>query len=197
LANFKITISDTKGKSITRELKDNDANPLLGLLIGQETDASLVGLEGKIKITGGSDKSGVPMRSDLLSSARKRILIPKGVGLQQTEKGLRKRKLLRGNTISEEIYQINSRYDGEIKVEEPKKEEKAEAPKEKPKAEAPKEKPKAEAPKEKPKAEAPKEKPKAEATKEKPKAEAPKEKPKAEAPKEKPKAEAPKEKPKA
>jgi len=176
LANFKITISDTKGKSITRELKDNDANPLLGLLIGQETDASLVGLEGKIKITGGSDKSGVPMRSDLLSSARKRILIPKGVGLQETKKGMRKRKLLRGNTISEEIYQINSRYDGEIKVEEPKKEEKAEAPKEKPKAEAPKEKPKAEAPKEKPKAEAPKEKPKAEAPKEKPKAEAPKEK---------------------
>jgi len=155
LANFKITISDTKGKSITRELKDNDANPLLGLLIGQETDASLVGLEGKIKITGGSDKSGIPMRSDLLSSVRKRILIPKGVGLRQTEKGLRKRKLLRGNTISEEIYQINSKYDGEIKVEEPKKEEKAEAPKEKPK-EAPKEKPK-EAPKEKPK-EAPKEK---------------------------------------
>ena len=167
MANFKITISDTKGKSITRELKDNDANPLLGLLIGQETDASLVGLEGKIKITGGSDKSGVPMRSDLLSSARKRILIPKGVGLQETKKGMRKRKLLRGNTISEEIYQINSRYDGEIKVEEPKKEEKAEAPKEKPKAEAPKEKPKAEAPKEKPKAEAPKEKPKAEAPKEK------------------------------
>jgi len=170
LANFKITISDTKGKSITRELKDNDANPLLGLLIGQETDASLVGLEGKIKITGGSDKSGVPMRSDLLSSARKRILIPKGVGLQETKKGMRKRKLLRGNTISEEIYQINSRYDGEIKVEEPKKEEKAEAPKEKPKAEAPKEKPKAEAPKEKPKAEATKEKPKAEAPKEKTKA---------------------------
>jgi len=153
-----MTISDTKGKSIVKELKENDANPLLGLLIGQETDASLVGLEGKIKITGGSDKSGVPMRSDLLSSARKRILIPKGVGLQRTKKGLRKRKLLRGNTISEEIYQINSRYDGEIKVEEPKKEEKAEAPKEKPKAEAPKEKPKAEAPKEKPKAEAPKEK---------------------------------------
>jgi len=176
LANFKITISDTKGKSITRELKDNDANPLLGLLIGQETDASLVGLEGKIKITGGSDKSGIPIRSDQPSSTRKRILIPKGVGLRQTEKGLRKQKLLRGNTISEEIYQINSRYDGEIKVEEPKKEEKAEAPKEKPKAEAPKEKPKAEAPKEKPKAEAPKEKPKAEAPKEKPKAEAPKEK---------------------
>ena len=80
------------------------------------------------------------MRTDLLGTIRKRILIPKGVGLQNNEKGLRKRKLLRGNTISEEIYQINTKYDGEIKVEEPKKEEKAEAPKEKPKAEAPKEK---------------------------------------------------------
>ncbi|KAF6248336.1 MAG: 30S ribosomal protein S6e [Nitrosopumilus sp. YT1] len=149
MANFKMTISDTKGKSIVKELKEDDANPLLGLLIGQEIDASLVGLDGKIKITGGSDKSGVPMRADLLGTIRKRILIPKGVGLQNNEKGLRKRKLLRGNTISEEIYQINTKYDGEIKVEEPKKEEKAEAPKEKPKAEAPKEKPKAEAPKEK------------------------------------------------
>ena len=138
MANFKITISDTKGKSIIKELKDNGANPLLGLLVGQETDASLVGLEGKIKITGGSDKSGVPMRSDVLGTIRKRVLIPRGVGLQTTEKGLRKRKLIRGNTISEEIYQINTKYDGEIKVEEPKKEEKAEAPKEKPKAEAPK-----------------------------------------------------------
>jgi len=78
LANFKITISDTKGKSITKELKDNDANPLLGLLIGQETDASLVGLEGKIKITGGSDKSGIPMRADLLSCCKKTCFNTKG-----------------------------------------------------------------------------------------------------------------------
>jgi len=144
-----MTISDTKGKSIVKELKEDDANPLLGLLIGQEIDASLVGLEGKIKITGGSDKSGVPMRTDLLGAARKRILIPKGVGLQNTEKGLRKRKLLRGNTISEEIYQVNCKYDGELQVEEPKKE----APKkEAPKKEAPKkEAPKKEAPKKEPK----------------------------------------------
>ena len=145
-----------------KELKDSDANPLIGLTVGQEMDASLVGLQGKIKITGGSDKSGIPMRSDLLGGMRKRVLIAKGVGMQDTEKGLRKRKLLRGNTISEEIYQINTKFDGEIKVEEPKKEEKPkEAPKEEPKKE---EKPK-EAPKEKPKKE---EKPK-EAPKEKPK----------------------------
>ena len=95
MANFKVTISDTKGKSIIKELKDNDANPLVGLLIGQETNASIVGLDGKIKVTGGSDKSGIPMRADLLGTPRKRVLIPKGVGLETTEKGMRKRKLLR------------------------------------------------------------------------------------------------------
>ena len=129
MASFKIIISDTKGKSIVKELKDSDANPLLGLTIGQETDASIIGLDGKIIITGGSDKSGIPMRSDLLGSSRKRVLIPKGVGLQDTVKGLRKRRLIRGNTISEEIYQINTKFDGEIKIEKPKEE----APKEKPK----------------------------------------------------------------
>ena len=147
MASFKIIISDTKGKSIVKELKDSDANPLLGLTIGQETDASIIGLDGKIIITGGSDKSGIPMRQDILGGSRKRVLIPKGVGLQDTVKGLRKRRLIRGNTISEEIYQINTKFDGEIKIEKPKEE----APKEKPKEEAPKEKPKEEAPKEKPK----------------------------------------------
>ena len=150
MATFKLTLSDKKGRSTSKELKDNDANPLLGLLVGQEADASIVGLQGKIMITGGSDKSGVPMRADVRGMPRKRILIPKGVGLQDTEKGLRKRKLIRGNTISEEIYQINCRYDGELQVEAPKKDEpKKEAPKkDEPKKEAPKkEAPKKEAPK--------------------------------------------------
>ena len=154
MANFKLTISDNKGKSVTKELKDNDVNQLLGLQIGNDTDASVVGLEGKMKVTGGSDKSGIPMRPDLHGMARKQILIPKGVGLQDTVKGLRKRKLVRGNTISEEIYQINFRYDGEMKVESP-KEEVTEAPKEEPKKEAPKKEPK-----EEPKKEAPKKEPK-------------------------------------
>ena len=118
LANFKLTISDTKGKSLTKELKDSDANPLLGLEIGSEADASVVGFSGKIKITGGSDKSGVPMREDVHGAARKYVLLSKGVGLQDAEKGERVRKLIRGNQISEEIYQINCKFDGEIPVEE-------------------------------------------------------------------------------
>ena len=42
MANFKLTISDVKGKSITKELKEGDANPLMGLVIGAETDLSLI-----------------------------------------------------------------------------------------------------------------------------------------------------------
>jgi len=130
LTNFKLTVSDIKGKSVTKELKDSDANPLLTLEIGKETDAAIVGLKGKLKITGGSDKSGVPMRSDIHGAARKRVLLSKGVGLQDAEIGQRVRKLMRGNTISEEIYQVNCKYDGELPVEAP-AEEAAETPEEK------------------------------------------------------------------
>lgn len=117
MTNFKLTISDIKGKSVSKELKDSDANPLLGLQLGNETDASIVGLSGKLKLTGGSDKSGVPMRNDVHGSARKKVLLSKGVGLQDAETGQRKRKLMRGNTVSEEIYQVNCKFDGELPVE--------------------------------------------------------------------------------
>ena len=166
MANFKLTVSDVKGKSVTKEVKDADANLLLGLQVGSELDAAIVGLSGKLKITGGSDKSGVPMRSDFHSPARKYILLTKGVGLQDTEKGLRKRKLVRGNTISDEIFQVNCRLDGEIKTEEAPKEE-AKAPKEEakaPKEEAKAPKKEAKAPKKEakaPKKEAPKKEAKA------------------------------------
>jgi small subunit ribosomal protein S6e len=92
---------------------------LLGLQLGNETDAAIVGLSGKLKLTGGSDKSGVPMRDDIHGAARKRVLLSKGVGLQAAETGQRMRKLMRGNTVSEEIYQINCKFDGELPVEAP------------------------------------------------------------------------------
>ena len=119
MTNFKLTVSDVNGKSITKELKDSDANTLLGLQLGNETNASIVGLQGKLKLTGGSDKSGVPMRKDIHGSARKYVLLSKGIGLQTAEIGQRARKLMRGNTVSEEIYQINCKFNGELPVEDP------------------------------------------------------------------------------
>ncbi len=133
MAIFKITISDKKGKSITRELKEKDANPLLGIQVGNEVDAAIVGQTGKMRVTGGSDKSGVPLRADIHGGARKYIMLSKGVGLQDAEKGQRFRKLVRGNMITEEIYQINCVLDGELKIEETPKTTLEEKPDEKPK----------------------------------------------------------------
>ena len=118
MATFKLNISDKKGKTITKEVKEKEAGPFLGLQVGNELDASLIGEAGKLKITGGSDKSGVSLRADIHGGARRYILLSKGVGLRDAEKGQRFRKLVRGNTITEDVYQLNCFFEGELKIEE-------------------------------------------------------------------------------
>jgi small subunit ribosomal protein S6e len=108
LVTFKLVVGDKKGKVVSYEVKDDKAKPLLGLRIGDVFDATLIGLPGKIKITGGSDRSGVPMRPDVHGAVKKYVLLTKGTGLRNVRKGERKRKLVRGNVISEDIYQINA-----------------------------------------------------------------------------------------
>ena len=134
MATFKLNISDKKGKTITKEVKEKEAGPFLGLQVGNELDAALIGESGKLKITGGSDKSGVPLREDIHGGARKYILLSKGVGLRDAEMGQRVRKLIRGNTITEEVYQLNCFFDGELKVEEKPAEVQEKEPAEKTKA---------------------------------------------------------------
>ena len=110
MATFKIIVADPKtGKSQSVELKDQEAQPLLGLKIGDELDGTLMGLSGKVKITGGSDKAGFPMRSDVMGGVKKYVLMTKGIGFRKgAGEGLKKRKLVRGNTITDEIYQVNA-----------------------------------------------------------------------------------------
>ena len=106
LAQFKLTISDKSGKTIAQELKDKSAQPLLGTKVGSILDSSIVGVAGgKLKITGGSDKSGTPMRPDVHGGVKKYVLLSTGVGNRSEA---RIRKLVRGNMVTEEIYQLNS-----------------------------------------------------------------------------------------
>jgi small subunit ribosomal protein S6e len=106
LAQFKLTISDKSGKTIAQELKDRTAQPLLGTKVGSIIDSSIVGVAGgKLKITGGSDKSGTPMRADVHGGVKKYVLLSTGVGNRSES---RVRKLVRGNMVTEEIYQLNS-----------------------------------------------------------------------------------------
>jgi len=105
LAQFKLVISDKKGSTIAQELKDRAAQPLLGSKIGNVIDASVIGVAGgKLKITGGSDKSGTPMRADVHGGVKKYVLLSTGVG---NKSEARLRKLVRGSMVTEEIYQLN------------------------------------------------------------------------------------------
>ena len=105
MAQFKLIVSDAKGRSIARELKDRTAQPFVGLNTGSIIDASIIGVTGgKLKITGGSDRSGTPMRPDVHGGVKKYVLLSTGVGNRSEA---RVRKLVRGNMVTEEIYQLN------------------------------------------------------------------------------------------
>ena len=52
------------------------------------------------------------MRSDVEGIARKRLLVTAGIGFHSKKKGERKRKSIRGNTISQAIAQINTKVVG-------------------------------------------------------------------------------------
>ena len=108
MTQFKIIISDKKGKSVSKELKDKEAQPLVGLRAGEMVDSSVIGIpSGKIELRGGSDKSGTPIRSDVHGGVKKYVLLSKGSGMRDDREEKKKRKLVRGNMITEEIYQIN------------------------------------------------------------------------------------------
>ena len=106
MAQFKLIISDKKGRTIAQELKDRTAQPLLGTKVGSIIDSSIVGIAGgKLKITGGSDRSDTPMRPDVHGGVKKYVLLSTGVGNRSEA---RVRKLVRGNMVTEEIYQLNT-----------------------------------------------------------------------------------------
>ncbi len=109
MAEFKVVINDTKtGKSYQKAISGTKANSLIGKRIGQEIDGVFVDLPGyKLKITGGTDKDGFPMRPNLQGPGRKKLLLKGGIGFHPKRHGMRKRKMIRGNTVSADIVQIN------------------------------------------------------------------------------------------
>ncbi|MGF7118125.1 30S ribosomal protein S6e [Methanobacterium oryzae] len=105
---FKLVISEGE-KSHQVEVDQAQTKQLVGLKIGDEIDASLVGLNGyKLKITGGSDKNGFPMKRDVDGPRRIRSLLSGGLGFEPKRDGQRRRKTVRGNTVSDDIVQINT-----------------------------------------------------------------------------------------
>ena len=109
MVEFKIVVNDTKnGKSHNILVSGHHANSLIGKKIHDEVDGIFVSLPGyKLQITGGTDKNGFPMRTDLPGTIRRRLLLSESLGFKPKDSGVRKRKSVRGNTINQDVVQIN------------------------------------------------------------------------------------------
>jgi len=118
-----------KGKAFQIEV---DKNLFMGKKINEKVSgnaiADMAGYE--FEVTGGSDKEGFPMRKGVQGAVRKRILIADGVGYQPKAEGIRRRKSIHGEVVSERVAQINLKVvkEGAKKFDDflPKKEEKTE-----------------------------------------------------------------------
>ena len=128
MAKFKIVVSDPEtGTSKIVELQEARAAPLIGKRIGETMDGAVADLPGhKVQVMGGSDKDGFPMRPSVHGGVRRRIVLSGGVGFNPTTEGLRRRKTIRGNVITDEIVQINMKI-----TEKPKQAKEGKKPKEK------------------------------------------------------------------
>jgi small subunit ribosomal protein S6e len=110
---FKLVISDPEtGKAIQYELDDAKTNALVGKQVGEIVEGDALGLPGyKLKITGGTDTSGFPIRPDVHGSGKKRILIRGPPGFRPDRKGTARRKTVRGRELDSNISQVNMRVE--------------------------------------------------------------------------------------
>ena len=131
MAKFKLIVSDPEeGTSKVVELEETRTAPLIGKKIGEVVDGSVADMPGrKVKITGGSDKDGFPMRPSVHGGVRRRVILSGGVGYNPAHEGARKRKTVRGNVITDDIVQINMKI---VEKEKPKETKKTKEKKEKP-----------------------------------------------------------------
>lgn len=110
---IKFVISDPKTtKSYQKDVDDSKITQIVGLKVGDEFDGGIIDLPGyKLKVTGGSSKSGFPMKKGTSGSALQSVLLSYGQGMRTKKRGLRKRKTVIGATVSRELSQVNARVD--------------------------------------------------------------------------------------
>ena len=110
---IKIVIGIKSGKCFHKELSQEESEALYGKVLGEKFNSEIFGITGaKFSITGGSDASGFPMRKDLPGTGKKKILIAKSLGFKGKLRGkrfggLRVKKMVAGNTVSENTHQLN------------------------------------------------------------------------------------------
>jgi len=145
MPELKINVGDPNAKTThTFTVSEEDRTPVHGKKLGDSIPGSVIGKAGyELLITGGSDKAGFPMRRDVTGTRRKKLLVTKSLGNKLSEKGIRIRKTVSGNTVSDETSQINvkvTKYGKEPLVAPPEKPKEEATPEKAPEAPKPEEK---------------------------------------------------------
>lgn len=111
----KVGVSELEGyvfrsPSWQIRISDERTRELVGLKIGDVFDGSVIGLKNvKLRICGGSDNSGIPMKPDLPGGVKVRLLLSGPPGFHPTREGERRKRTVRGNTITGDTVQINTK----------------------------------------------------------------------------------------
>jgi small subunit ribosomal protein S6e len=108
---MKIVISDPKsGKSYGIDLAKDKEGGLIGKKLGDRLEGGAVGAGGyELEITGGSDIAGFPMRADVSGPRRVGVILSEGTGIGKQKRGMRAKRNVRGNIISDQIVQVNAK----------------------------------------------------------------------------------------
>jgi small subunit ribosomal protein S6e len=107
---MKLVVSDAKtGRTVQVDVPEEKRALISGKKIGDEIAGDDFGLAGyTLKLTGGSDDSGFPMKANVSGARKLSSLVSGGPGFKPKLKGQRRKKMLRGNTYSTDIIQVNS-----------------------------------------------------------------------------------------
>ena len=103
---FKLNISD-KGKAWKLETESEFfvGKNLGDKIQGKEIKPELEGYE--LEITGGSDSAGFPLYNELPGLNLRKVMLKKGWGMKDNTEGVRRKKTVRGKTISTATSLIN------------------------------------------------------------------------------------------
>lgn len=104
---MQMVISDPKtGKAYSKKFDGKDF--FAGKRMHDTVKLDEIDMAGyEAEITGGSDKTGTPMKWDVQGTGRKKVFISHGFALKDTRKGLRRRITVRGNTVAPDVHQLN------------------------------------------------------------------------------------------
>jgi small subunit ribosomal protein S6e len=110
MVDFKVVVSDPKtGRAYNVDATGGAAGAIVGKRIGDEFDAGSIGLAGyKIKITGGSDRTGTTAKKGIPGAGRRKLLLAGGIGFHPVMDGERRRKTVRASEITQDFVQINA-----------------------------------------------------------------------------------------